>query len=44
METCEFTVIVPETATHLEVMLSVNRASEGEEIYFDNVELYKIMD
>jgi hypothetical protein len=44
METVEFTVTVPETATHLEVMLSVNKASEKEEIYFDNVELYKVMD
>ena len=44
METVEFTVTVPETATHLEVMLSVNKAGEKEEIYFDNVELYTVMD
>ncbi len=42
-ETVEFVVTVPEGAEFLEVMLSVTNGN-GQEIYFDNVELYKIMD
>ncbi len=44
METIEFTVIVPETASHMAVMLWVCNASGGEEIYFDDLEVFKIMD
>ena len=43
-DTAEFVVIVPEGAMWLELMLSVGKAAEGEEIVFDDVELYKIMD
>ena len=41
--TVEFVVTVPEHAEALELMLSVG-AGKGQTIYFDNVELYKIMD
>lgn len=41
--TVEFVVTVPEYAESLELMLGVGEA-QGQEIYFDNVELYKIMD
>ena len=44
METVEFLVIVPETAEHLELMLSVGNAAANEEIHFDNVEMYKVME
>ena len=41
--TVEFVVTVPEHAEALELMLSVG-AGKGQTIYFDNVELYKVMD
>ncbi len=41
--TAEFVVTVPEHAESLELMLSVTDGI-GQEIYFDNVELYKLMD
>lgn len=42
-ETVEFVVTVPENAEFLELMLGVT-GGKGQEIYFDNVELFKIMD
>ena len=36
-------VTVPEHANYLELMLSVGNG-KGQEIYFDNVELFKVMD
>ena len=44
MDTIEFVVVVPETATHLAAMIWVYNAADGEEIHFDNLEVYKIMD
>ena len=41
--TVEFVVTVPEHTNYLELMLSVG-AGKGQEVYFDNVELFKVMD
>ncbi len=43
-DTAEFTVYVPEGAEYLELMLSASGMKPGEEIYFDNLELYLIQD
>ena len=38
------TVVVPEGAETLELMLSAGNCQEGDEIQFDDLELYKIVD
>ena len=44
LEQIEFTVVVPEGAETLELMLSAGNCQEGDEIQFDDLELYKIVD
>ena len=44
LEQTEFTVVVPEGAETLELMLSAGNCQGGDEIHFDDLELYKIVD
>ena len=44
LEQIEFTVVVPEGAATLELMLSAGNCQKGDEIRFDDLELYKIVD
>ncbi|MBQ9502591.1 MAG: hypothetical protein IJU70_10585 [Lentisphaeria bacterium] len=40
----QFTVVVPEGAAVLELMLGADKGGKGDEIFFDDLELYKIVD
>ena len=44
LEQTEFTVVVPEGAETLELMLSAGNCQKGDEIQFDDLELYKLVD
>ncbi len=44
MEKADFIVTVPEGADFMEIMLTVQGSVSGDALYFDNVEVFKILD